>query len=164
MFNHGARHIYLASCRGHKALSPVDKLHLRDINNKGGDARAVSCDALSKTDMAKLIQTVESVGPLGGDRCFEGLFVREPHPATLLPPSFVPRFSCWRLDPNGRVLSTTQRATLTFGNSCLNGNSALSLRRTLLLLEAVLLEAVLLEVVLLASVHRTDPLLRYPLG
>ena len=66
MFNHGARHIYLTSRRGRKALSPVDKLYLRDINNKGGDARAISCDALSKTDMAKLIQTAESVGPLGG--------------------------------------------------------------------------------------------------
>ena len=66
MFNHGARHIYLTSRRGRKALSPVSKLYLRDINNKGGDARAISCDALSKPDMAKLIQTAESVGPLGG--------------------------------------------------------------------------------------------------
>ena len=66
MFNHGARHIYLTSRRGRKALSPVDKLYLRGINNEGGDARAISCDALSKTDMAKLIQTAESVGPIGG--------------------------------------------------------------------------------------------------
>ena len=66
MFNHGARHIYLTSRRGRKALSTVSKLYLRDINNKGGDARANSCDALSKTDMARLIQTAESVGPLGG--------------------------------------------------------------------------------------------------
>ena len=66
MFNHGARHIYLTSRRGRKALSPVDKLYLRDINNKGGDARAIACDALSKADMAKLIQTAEAVGPLGG--------------------------------------------------------------------------------------------------
>ena len=66
MFNHGARHIYLTSRRGRKALSPVDKLYLRDINNKGGDTRAISCDALSKTDMAELIRTAEAVGPLGG--------------------------------------------------------------------------------------------------
>ena len=66
MFNHGARHIYLTSLCGRKALSPVDKLYLRDINNKGGDARAVSCDALSKTDMAQLIETAEAAGPLGG--------------------------------------------------------------------------------------------------
>jgi len=66
MFNHGARHIYLTSRRGRKALSPVSKLFLRDMNNKGGDTRAISCDALSKTDMARLIQTAESVGPLGG--------------------------------------------------------------------------------------------------
>jgi len=66
MFTHGAHHIYLTSRRGRKALSPVGKLYLRDINNKGGDARAIACDALSKTDMAKLIRTAESVGPLGG--------------------------------------------------------------------------------------------------
>ncbi|KAF9642250.1 hypothetical protein BDM02DRAFT_3193609 [Thelephora ganbajun] len=66
MFNHGACHIYLTSRRGRKALSPVDELYLRDINNKGGDARAISCDVLSKADMAKLIKTAESVGPLGG--------------------------------------------------------------------------------------------------
>ena len=66
MFNHGACHIYLTSRRGRKALSPVSKLYLRDMNNKGGDARAISCDALSKTDMTELIQTAESVGPLGG--------------------------------------------------------------------------------------------------
>ena len=66
MFDHGARHIFLTSRRGRKALSPVSKLYLRDINSKGGDVRAISCDALSKTDMAALIQTAESVGPLGG--------------------------------------------------------------------------------------------------
>ena len=43
MFNHGVYHIYLTSRRGRKALSPVGKLYLRDINNKGGDARAISC-------------------------------------------------------------------------------------------------------------------------
>jgi len=31
-------------------VSPLDKLYLRDINNKGGDAQAISCDALSKED------------------------------------------------------------------------------------------------------------------
>jgi len=68
MFNHGARHIYLTSRRGRKALSPLDTLYLRDINNKGGDAQAISCDALSKTDTAKLIETAESVGKdEGGD-------------------------------------------------------------------------------------------------
>ena len=66
MFDHGARHIFLTSRRGRKALSPVGKLYLRDINSEGGDVRAISCDALSKTDMAALIQTAESVGPLGG--------------------------------------------------------------------------------------------------
>jgi len=66
MFNHGARHIYPTSRRGRKALSTVSKFYLRDINNKGSDARAISCDASSKTDMAKLIQTAESVGTLGG--------------------------------------------------------------------------------------------------
>ena len=66
MFNHGARHIYLTSRRGRKALSPVDKLYLRDINNKGGDAKALSVDALSKEDMAKLFKESEAVGPLGG--------------------------------------------------------------------------------------------------
>ena len=66
MFNHGARHIYLTSRRGRKALSYVDKSYLRDINNKGGDARAIACDALNKADMAKLVQTAEAVGPLGG--------------------------------------------------------------------------------------------------
>ena len=65
-FTHGARHIYLTSRRGRKALSPVGKLYLRDINNKGGGAMAIACDALSKIDMAKLIRTAESVGPLGG--------------------------------------------------------------------------------------------------
>ena len=48
MFNHGARHIYLTSRRGRKALSPVDKLYLRDVNNKGGDAKALPVDALNK--------------------------------------------------------------------------------------------------------------------
>ena len=38
MFNHGACHPYLTSRPGRKALSPVDKLYLKDINNKGGDA------------------------------------------------------------------------------------------------------------------------------
>lgn len=66
MFNHGARHIYLTSRRGRKALSPVDKLYLRDINNKGGDAKALSVDALNKEDMARLIKESEAVGPLGG--------------------------------------------------------------------------------------------------
>ena len=66
MFNHGARHIYLTSRRGRKALSPVDKLYLRDINNKGGDAKALSVDALSKGDMAKLLKESAAVGPLGG--------------------------------------------------------------------------------------------------
>ena len=66
MFNHGARHIYLTSRRGRKALSPVDKLYLRDINRKGGDAKALSVDALSKEDMAKLLKETEAVGPLGG--------------------------------------------------------------------------------------------------
>lgn len=66
MFNHGARHIYLTSRRGRKALSPVDKLYLRDINRKGGDAKALAVDALSKEDMAKLIKDSEAVGPLGG--------------------------------------------------------------------------------------------------
>ena len=66
MFNHGARHIYLTSRRGRKALSPVDKLYLRDINNKGGDAKALSVDALSKEDMARLLKESEAVGPLGG--------------------------------------------------------------------------------------------------
>ena len=56
MFNHGARHIYLTSRRGRKALSAVSKLYLRDINNKGGDARAISCDALRETDMARRSQ------------------------------------------------------------------------------------------------------------
>jgi len=66
MFNHGARHIYLTSRRGRKALSPVDKLYLRDINNKGGDAKALSVDALSKEDMARFLTESEAVGPLGG--------------------------------------------------------------------------------------------------
>ena len=66
MFNRGARHIYLTSRRGRKALSPVDKLYLRDINNKGGDAKALSVDALSKQDMARLVKESEAVGPLGG--------------------------------------------------------------------------------------------------
>lgn len=66
MFNHGARHIYLTSRRGRKALSPVDKLYLRDINNKGGDAKALSVDALSREDMARLLKESEAVGPLGG--------------------------------------------------------------------------------------------------
>lgn len=66
MFNHGARHIYLTSRRGRKALSPVDKLYLRDINNKGGDAKALSVNALSKEDMARLITESEAIGPLGG--------------------------------------------------------------------------------------------------
>ena len=56
MFNHGARHIYLTSRRGRKALSTVSKPYLRDINNKGGDARAISCDALRETDMARWSQ------------------------------------------------------------------------------------------------------------
>ena len=66
MFNRGARHIYLTSRRGRKALSPVDKLYLRDINNNGGDAKALSVDALKKEDMAKLIKETEVIGPLGG--------------------------------------------------------------------------------------------------
>ena len=66
MFNHGARHIYLTSRRGRKALSPVDKLYLRGINNKGGDAKALPVDALSKEAMAKLLKESEAVGPLGG--------------------------------------------------------------------------------------------------
>jgi len=66
MFNHGARHIYLTSRRGRKALSPVDKLYLRDINNKGGDAKALSVDALSRDDMTRFIKESEAVGPLGG--------------------------------------------------------------------------------------------------
>ena len=66
MFNRGARHIYLTSRRGRKALSPFDKLYLRGINNKGGDARALSVDALNKEDMAKLIKDSEAIGPIGG--------------------------------------------------------------------------------------------------
>ena len=66
MFNHGARHIYLTSRRGRKALSAVDKMCLRDINNKGGDAKAVSVDALNKETMAKFIKESEAVGHIGG--------------------------------------------------------------------------------------------------
>ena len=66
MFNHGARHIYLTSRRGRKALSPVDKLYLRGINSKGGDTKAFSVDALSREGMAKLLKESEAVGPLGG--------------------------------------------------------------------------------------------------
>jgi KR domain len=66
MFNHGARNIYLTSRRGRKALSPVDKLYLRHINNNGGDARAISSNALKKEDMAELIKMAESRGPIGG--------------------------------------------------------------------------------------------------
>ena len=51
---------------GRKALSPVDKLYLRDINNKGGDAKALSVDALNKEDMARFLRESEAVGPLGG--------------------------------------------------------------------------------------------------
>jgi len=66
MFNHGARHIYLTSRRGRKALSPVDKLYVRGLNNEGGDVKALSVDALNKDDMAKLIKDSEAVGPIGG--------------------------------------------------------------------------------------------------
>ena len=66
MFKHGARHIYLTSRRGRKALSTVDKMCLRDINNHGGDAKAVSVDALNKESMAKFIEESEAVGPIGG--------------------------------------------------------------------------------------------------
>jgi KR domain len=66
MFNHGARNIYLTSRRGRKALSPVDKLYLRHINNNGGDARAISSNALQKEDMAELVKMAESRGPIGG--------------------------------------------------------------------------------------------------
>jgi len=53
------------SC-GRRALSPVDRLYLRDINNKSGDAQAISCDALGETHMAGLILAAGSVGPHGG--------------------------------------------------------------------------------------------------
>ena len=66
MFNHGARHIYLTSRRGRKALSQVDKLYLRGLNNEGGDVKALSVDALNKDSMAKFIKESEVIGPIGG--------------------------------------------------------------------------------------------------
>ena len=82
MFNHGARHIYLTSRRGRKALSPVDKSHLRGLNNEGGDVKALSVDSLNKDSMAKYIRESEAVGPIG-DIILMTVVLRDPSFANL---------------------------------------------------------------------------------
>ena len=64
--NHGVHHTYLISRRGCKALPPLDRLCLRGIDNRGGNAKALSVDALSKEDMAKFLDESEAIGSLGG--------------------------------------------------------------------------------------------------
>ncbi|EMD32324.1 PKS/NRPS enzyme [Gelatoporia subvermispora B] len=66
MADHGARHIFLTSRRGEKALTKVDGLYIRHLHQRGVNLQVMAANAVSKRDMTAVIESARSAGPIGG--------------------------------------------------------------------------------------------------
>ncbi|KAH9923014.1 putative nonribosomal peptide synthetase [Amylocystis lapponica] len=66
MVDHGARHIFLTSRRGEKALTKVDALYIHYLRLNGVHLDVVAANAVSKRDMTVLTDQAKQAGPIGG--------------------------------------------------------------------------------------------------
>ena len=66
MTNHGARHIFLTSCRGPCGLTKVDNLYIHYLCSKGVQVEVITVDAVSQEKTAAVIEQARKVGPISG--------------------------------------------------------------------------------------------------